>query len=37
LCNHSFPVFNIADSTITVGVALLFIQQAWHVRKKKRG
>ena len=37
LCNHSFPVFNIADSAITVGVALLFIQQAWHLRKKKRG
>ncbi|MBY0462148.1 MAG: signal peptidase II [Alphaproteobacteria bacterium] len=37
LYNHFFPVFNIADSAITVGVILIFLQQAWHVEKKKEG
>ena len=37
LYNHFFPVFNIADSAITVGVILIFLQQAWHVGKKKKG
>ncbi|MBY0281413.1 MAG: signal peptidase II [Alphaproteobacteria bacterium] len=37
LYNHFFPVFNIADSAITIGVILIFLQQAWHVGKKKEG
>lgn len=37
LYNHFFPVFNVADSAITIGVILIFLQQAWHVGKKKEG
>ncbi len=34
--NHSFPVFNIADSAITIGVSLILLQQAWHFVKNKK-
>jgi signal peptidase II len=36
LYNHFFPVFNVADSAISIGVVLIFVQQAWHVGEKKK-
>ncbi len=36
LLNYSFPVFNIADSAITIGVGLILLQQAWHFVKNKQ-
>ena len=34
--NYSFPIFNIADSAITIGVGLILLQQAWHFVKNKQ-